>query len=219
MNQPISVQVLARGPVGEWLRGIIRAHPDIEEATTASAVLLLYSGHAWRERLQDLVPAGRREYSPAVVLIASAASADAADGLAQGISCFWDAEDLVEDLLDAIGRAERGGTYFSASYHATVAQGSEPATRGELRAASPLALLGLQCSASNQLTPQELRVACLAIRRLTNREIAIALSITEHTVKSHLYHVCQKLRIHGRPELRKVLHEWTARGWQEPIPG
>jgi DNA-binding CsgD family transcriptional regulator len=55
------------------------------------------------------------------------------------------------------------------------------------------------------LTPGERRVAELAARGLTNREIAQALFVTVKTVEWHLRNVFVKLRIGSRRELRPVL--------------
>lgn len=55
------------------------------------------------------------------------------------------------------------------------------------------------------LTPGERRVAELAARGLTNRQIAQALFVTVKTVEWHLRNVFVKLRIGSRRELRPVL--------------
>jgi DNA-binding CsgD family transcriptional regulator len=51
------------------------------------------------------------------------------------------------------------------------------------------------------LTPSELRVARMAARGMTNREIAQALFVTGRTVETHLSHVYAKLGIQSRDEL------------------
>lgn len=51
------------------------------------------------------------------------------------------------------------------------------------------------------LTPTETRVADMAARGLTTREIAQALFVTPKTVETHLSHAYQKLNIHSRAEL------------------
>ena len=55
------------------------------------------------------------------------------------------------------------------------------------------------------LTPSELRVARLAARGRTNREIAQELFVTRATVETHLRHVFQKLDLAGRGEIAGVL--------------
>ena len=55
------------------------------------------------------------------------------------------------------------------------------------------------------LTPAELRVARLAAKGLTNREIAQALFITTKTAKAHLNRVYRKLEISRRGQLADAL--------------
>lgn len=60
-------------------------------------------------------------------------------------------------------------------------------------------------SGSEALTPSERRVAELAARGMTNREIAQALFVTVKTVEAHLGHVFQKLDIDRRSSLADKL--------------
>ena len=60
-------------------------------------------------------------------------------------------------------------------------------------------------SGVESLTASELRVAKLATRGLTNREIAQQLFVTMKTVETHLRHCYQKLEISGRAELGSAL--------------
>ncbi|MQA73367.1 MAG: AAA family ATPase [Solirubrobacterales bacterium] len=55
------------------------------------------------------------------------------------------------------------------------------------------------------LTPSELRVARMAAEKMTNREIAQALFVTQKTVEVHLSHAYQKLEIGSRSELPAAL--------------
>jgi DNA-binding CsgD family transcriptional regulator len=57
----------------------------------------------------------------------------------------------------------------------------------------------------DSLTASERRVAEMASERLTNREIAQALYVTEKTVEGHLGHAYRKLDITSRSELPKAL--------------
>jgi two-component system nitrate/nitrite response regulator NarL len=61
------------------------------------------------------------------------------------------------------------------------------------------------------LTPRELEILRLVALKLENQEIASRLSITVGTVKIHLHHVFDKLRVNGRHELLQLLrdkHYW-----------
>jgi len=51
------------------------------------------------------------------------------------------------------------------------------------------------------LTPREKDVLELVVKGATNKEIAAALSITEHTVKFHLRNILQKLHLRNRAEV------------------
>lgn len=66
---------------------------------------------------------------------------------------------------------------------------------------------------TDALTPSERRVAELAERGLTNREIAQALFVSTKTVEFHLRNAYFKLRIRSRAELSGVL------GADEPVSG
>jgi DNA-binding CsgD family transcriptional regulator len=59
--------------------------------------------------------------------------------------------------------------------------------------------------ARDQLTPQELQIATMAARGMTNREIAQHLYLSHRTIGSHLYRVFPKLEITARSQLAEVL--------------
>ncbi|MGH9068020.1 MAG: helix-turn-helix domain-containing protein, partial [Acidimicrobiales bacterium] len=56
---------------------------------------------------------------------------------------------------------------------------------------------------ASPLSPQEARVASLAVTGATAREIAGQLHLSSRTVESHLAHVYVKLGIRSRAELRR----------------
>jgi DNA-binding CsgD family transcriptional regulator len=59
--------------------------------------------------------------------------------------------------------------------------------------------------ARDRLTPQELQIATLAARGMTNREIGQHLYLSHRTIGSHLYRVFPKLGITSRSQLAEAL--------------
>ncbi|PYY51962.1 AAA family ATPase [Curtobacterium sp. MCBD17_023] len=78
----------------------------------------------------------------------------------------------------------------------------------ELRAAgvaTPSASHRHRSDAISLLTPQELQIARLAARGMTNREIADQVYLSHRTVSTHLYKAFPKLGITARGQLREAL--------------
>jgi DNA-binding NarL/FixJ family response regulator len=61
-----------------------------------------------------------------------------------------------------------------------------------------------------ELTARELEVLAQVAARQANKEIAVALGISEHTVKNHLKHILAKLHLSSR---RQAAAYGLARGW------
>lgn len=53
----------------------------------------------------------------------------------------------------------------------------------------------------NSLTDREIEVLSLVAQGITNKEIAVSLSITENTVKNHLCNIMEKLHLQNRVQL------------------
>jgi DNA-binding CsgD family transcriptional regulator/tetratricopeptide (TPR) repeat protein len=77
-------------------------------------------------------------------------------------------------------------------------------TRTELRASGQTARRRRDPDTREQLTPQELQIARLAGRGLTNQQIAEQLFVSRHTVGYHLHKVYAKLGIASRAELGRL---------------
>ncbi|CCF83499.1 Transcriptional regulatory protein liaR [Nitrolancea hollandica Lb] len=67
-----------------------------------------------------------------------------------------------------------------------------------------------------ELTTRELEVLELVAARLSNKEIAAKLFISEHTVKNHIKNVLGKLHLRSR---RQAAAYGMARGWIRPTRG
>ncbi|MDX6373088.1 MAG: hypothetical protein QOD98_2076, partial [Nocardioidaceae bacterium] len=63
--------------------------------------------------------------------------------------------------------------------------------------------------ASTSLSPQELQIAMMAAKGLTNREIASQLFLSPRTVSTHLYRIYPKVGVSSRAELHRVLADHT----------
>jgi NarL family two-component system response regulator YdfI len=62
----------------------------------------------------------------------------------------------------------------------------------------------------NSLSPREVEVLQQLALGLTNKQIALALSISEHTVKFHISSIYSKLEVMNRAD---VVRTGIARGW------
>ncbi|MDQ3065777.1 MAG: LuxR C-terminal-related transcriptional regulator [Actinomycetota bacterium] len=91
-------------------------------------------------------------------------------------------------LEEALERFERLGTPLWAEQ-----------TRAEL------ARIGGRASSSGELTEAERRIAALVAEGSTNREVAAALFLTEHSVETALTRVYRKLGVRSRAELARLL--------------
>jgi DNA-binding CsgD family transcriptional regulator len=75
------------------------------------------------------------------------------------------------------------------------------------KARSDLRRLGTSPGAGAHLTPSEQRIAELAAKGQTNRQVAAALLVSPKTVEANLARVYQKLDVHSRAELGRTMAE------------
>ncbi|MET7395007.1 AAA family ATPase [Dactylosporangium sp. NPDC005572] len=82
--------------------------------------------------------------------------------------------------------------------------------RQELRAAGETSRVR-PATGREELTPQELQIAQLAAKGLTNREIGQALYLSHRTVSTHLHNIFPKLGITARAQLHAIVGD--LKGW------
>jgi DNA-binding NarL/FixJ family response regulator len=85
-----------------------------------------------------------------------------------------------------------------------------PALLGALRERGPVPMLDDGYPVVDPLTPREREVLQLAAEGLANKQIALALEISEHTVKFHLSSLYTKLGVTSRTE---AIRAGARRGW------
>jgi len=83
------------------------------------------------------------------------------------------------------------------------------------RAATELAALGVSAPQARRpihvrLTPQELRVALQVAEGLTNQEVAARLFLSHKTIEVHLGHIYDKLGVHSRTGLARLITSGAA---------
>lgn len=64
------------------------------------------------------------------------------------------------------------------------------------------------------LTPRQKEIAALVCLGYTNQEIAVRLSISPETVKTHVRAILQRFDAHSKAELRRRLAGWDFSGWR-----
>lgn len=135
-----------------------------------------------------------RESRPAVVILTAAEDENiwlkAAQLGARGIVLKATAPRILEDCLRAV---HRGETWLNVG-------GVDLSMRLAQREAAEAELESL-------LTPRELEVVRLVALGADNQEISDRLSISLGTVKIHLHHVYDKLRLSGREALLQLLRD------------
>jgi DNA-binding NarL/FixJ family response regulator len=119
------------------------------------------------------------------------------DALGAGASGFLLKDAPEERLVAAIQVAAEGGSLFAPSATRSLVEAFAQRPRRP-RAGPP----GLA-----ELTPRELEVLRLVARGLSNREIADALVLSEHTAKTHVAHILNKLELRDRVQAVVLAYE------------
>jgi DNA-binding NarL/FixJ family response regulator len=107
------------------------------------------------------------------------------------------------ELLDQLRGLKRGEAAITRRMAARIL---EEFQRGE-------PTVGTRGESASDLTARELEVLELVADRLSNKEIATRLVISEHTVKNHLKNILSKLHLRSR---REAADYGLARGWVRP---
>jgi DNA-binding NarL/FixJ family response regulator len=108
------------------------------------------------------------------------------------------------ELLDQLRGLKRGEAAITRRMAARILQEFQ---RGQAVPSEP-------AESRNELTSRELEVLNLVADRLSNKEIAARLVISEHTVKNHLKNILGKLHLRSR---REAADYGLARGWVRPV--
>ncbi|MEO5634770.1 response regulator transcription factor [Gaiella sp.] len=116
--------------------------------------------------------------------------------LRAGASGFLLKDAPEEQLVSAIQVIATGGSLFAPSVTRRLI---EEFSRRDGNAAPPPAV--------EALTSREVEVLRLVARGLTNAEIAAELVVSEHTVKTHVAHILQKLDLRDRTQAVVVAYE------------
>jgi two-component system, NarL family, nitrate/nitrite response regulator NarL len=174
------------GSVEEGWDAVIKYQPDV-------VVLDLKLGEGDGLTLLSRLGSNGRG-RPAVVVLTAAEDENiwlkAAQLGARGVVLKATAPRVLEDCLRAVHRGETWLHVAGVDLSARLAQ--RKAAEAELE---------------NVLTPRELEVVRIVAMGADNNEIADRLSISLGTVKIHLHHVYDKLRLSGREALMRLLRE------------
>lgn len=115
-----------------------------------------------------------------------------------GVSGFVLKDATLEDLLGTIQSVAAGRTILPPEMATTLF--SQIVEEALLR--SPESVVG-----GTDLTPREKKVVGLIGDGMSNKAIAKVLSISPHTVKSHVRNVMDKLALHSRLQIAAYLHK------------
>jgi DNA-binding NarL/FixJ family response regulator len=182
----IRVVILANGmAMRVGLRQVIGGLPGVEIVEEANTPVNLPQAELWVLASAELLPTG--EDHPALLLL----SENPADALR-----------LVRYPLWGILPLETGETELAAAIQA-LSEGlcvGAPALLGELISRRTLTEIDAEGTIAQPLTGRETEVLQLAAEGLANKQIALALGISEHTVKFHLSSIYTRLGVTSRTE-------------------
>jgi DNA-binding NarL/FixJ family response regulator len=118
------------------------------------------------------------------------------DALRAGASGFLLKDAPEDQLVAAIRVAADGGSMFAPSV-----------TRRLVERFATVAAVPRDASELDRLTPRETEVMRLIARGMSNGEIAATLVVTEHTAKTHVAHILEKLGLRDRVQAVVLAYE------------
>lgn len=137
--------------------------------------------------------------TPVVILTMSDSETDLAAALRAGARGYLLKDMEPEEMMDAIGRAARGEMVVASAMTLKLAQllqsGPKVSVRGDLVA---------------QLTEREREVLNHVAHGQSNKVIAKALDISHNTVKLHVHHIMDKLKLRSRVEAAVFAFEFRS---------
>ena len=138
-----------------------------------------------------------REHAPRVLVLTTFDRDEYVyDALRAGASAFLLKDAPEHQLLAAIRVVAEGGSLFAPKITRRLIE--QFAARANATAATP---------ALEELTARELDVLRLIARGLSNAEIAAELVVTEHTTKTHVASILQKLHLRNRVQAVVLAYE------------
>jgi two-component system NarL family response regulator len=137
-------------------------------------------------RIRELLPSTR-----ILMLTVSDEEDDLYEAIKSGANGYLLKEVSGEEVADAIRAVAQGQSLISPSMASKLlTEFSSLAKRAEAQSQFPTPVL----------TNRELEVLKLVAKGMSNRDVAVALYISENTVKNHVRNILEKLHLHSRME-------------------
>ncbi len=177
------LSVVGQAPDGAEALALVDAlQPDVVLMDLNMPVL---SGPDATRRLNASHPA-----TPVIILTVSERDEDLFDAIKAGARGYLLKNVGMAELIDAVQRVHAGEAIIAPSMAARLLD--------EFRKVAEQAPAELVSVEVGDLSERELEVLRLVAQGMSNREIADALSLSEHTVKSHLANILAKLHLRSR---------------------
>jgi DNA-binding NarL/FixJ family response regulator len=190
-DQPQVEVVGSAASTREGIRQVEELRPDI-----VLMDLTLLNCHAAVRTIARVAPATR-----VVVLAMPEEEQDLVACAEAGVAGFVPREASLAELVAAVQRAARD--------EVLVPPGAASAL---LRRVALLAASSRGAGGGVELTRREAEIASLLDEGKSNKEIAVGLGIEVATVKNHVHHILEKLKVHRRAEVPRTVRARARRG-------